>query len=539
MKDYEATGVNYNEESITHFALYADCDPTTFESVVKESKWREAMDAEIEAIERNDTWQLCDLPKGNKTISVKWVFKTKLKENGEVDKYKARLVAKGYKQEYGVDYTEIFAPVARHDTIRLVVAMAAQNSWPILQLDVKSAFLHGTLEEHVFIDQPPGYIKIGHEHKVYKLKKALYGLKQAPRAWYSRIETYFLKNGFQKCPYEHSLFVKIGNEGQMLIVCLHVDDLIFTGNDSGMFEKFKKSMMAEFEMSDFGKMHYFLGLEVVQSKMGFFVCQKKYVGEILDKFQMKDCNPASTPTEFGLKFHKDLEGKKVDSTLYRQIVGSLMHLIGTRLDIMYAVSLISRFMESPTEMHLLAAKRILRYLQGTKDFSLFFKANEKSELIGFTDSDYTGDQDSRRSTSGYIFMLGTRPVSWSSKKQPIVTLSNTEAEFVAATSCACQAIWLRRILEELQLKQEGATTIFCDNSSAINLSKNPVLHGKSKHIDVKYYFLRDLCNEGKFELKYCPSEEQLADIFTKSFKLYSFLNLRNLMGVCSRENAKL
>lgn len=278
MKDYEVTGVNYNEESITHFALYADCDPTTFESAVKESKWREAMDVEIEAIERNDTWQLCDLPKVNKTIGVKWVFKTKLKENSEVDKYKARLVAKGYEQEYGVDYTEIFTPVARHDTIRLVVAMAAQNSWPILQLDVKSTFLHGTLEKQIFIDQPPGYIKIGHEHKVYKLKKALYGLKQAPRAWYSRIETYFLKNSFQKCPYEHSLFVKIGNKGQMLIVCLYVDDLIFTGNDSGMFEKFKKSMIVEFEMSDLGKMHYFLGLEVVQSKMGFFCLSKEICG---------------------------------------------------------------------------------------------------------------------------------------------------------------------------------------------------------------------------------------------------------------------
>ncbi|KAG8640637.1 hypothetical protein MANES_13G070650v8 [Manihot esculenta] len=325
----------------------------------------------------------------------------------------------------------------------------------------------------------------------------------------------------------------------MLIVCLYVDDLIFTGNDSGMFEKFKKSMMAEFEMSDLEKMHYFLGLEVVQSKMEFFVCQKKYVGEILDKFQMKDCNPASTPTEFGLKLHKDLEGKKVDSTLYRQIVGSLIYLTGTRPDIMYAVSLISKFMESPTKMHLLAAKRILRYLQGTKDFGMFFKANEKSELIGFTDSDYAGDQDSRRSTLGYIFMLGTGPISWSSKKQPIVTLSSTEAKFVTATSCACQAIWLRRILEELQLKQEGATTIFCDNSSAIKLSKNPVLHGRSKHIDVKYYFLRDLCNEGKIELKYCPGEEQLADIFTKSLKLHSFLNLINLMGVCSRKDAKL
>lgn len=184
MIDYEVTGVDQGDDPLTHFALFSDCDPTVFEVAVKEPKWRKAMDAEITSIERNDTWELCDLPKGQKTIGVKWIYKTKLKENGEVDKHKARLVAKGYKQEFGVDYKEVFAPVARHDTIRLVIAMTTQNSWPIFQLDVKSAFLHGDLREEVFIDQPPGYVKLGNEHKVYKLKKALYGLKQAPRAWY-------------------------------------------------------------------------------------------------------------------------------------------------------------------------------------------------------------------------------------------------------------------------------------------------------------------------------------------------------------------
>ena len=372
---------------------------------------------------------------------------------------------------------------------------------------------------------------MGNEHKVYKLKKTLYGLKQAPRAWYSRIEAYFLKEGFQKCPYEHTLFVKNGDEGKMLIVYLYVDDLIYTRNDTTMFGDFKKSMMDEFEMSDLGKLHYFLGLEVVQSDDGIFVSQKKYVHEVLDRFQMKNCNPVNTPTEFGLKLNKDEEGEKVNNTLYKQIVGSLMYLTATRPDIMYAVSLISRYMESPTETHLLAAKRILRYLQGTKDFGLLYKTSEKSsKLVGFTDSDYAGDQDDRRSTSGYVFMLGTGAVSWSSKKQPIVTLSTTEAEFVAATTCACQAIWLRKILTELQVKQEGAITIFCDNSSAIKLSKNPVLHGRSKHIDVKYYFLRDLCNEGTIELEYCRSEEQLADIFTKPLKPLPFSKSEKIDG---------
>ena len=204
------------------------------------------------------------------------------------------------------------------------------------------------MKEQVFIEQPSGYVKIGSEHKVYKLKKALYRLKQASWAWYSHIEAYFLKVGFTKCPYEHTLIVKSGDKGKMLIVCLYVDDLIFSGNCNVLFKDFKKSMMDEFEMTYLGMMHYFLGIEVNQIAGGIFICQKKYVGEVLDMFQMKDCNPANTPSDFSLKLHKDLEGKKVDSTLYKQIIGSLMYLTATRPDIMYSVSMTSRYMEEAT-----------------------------------------------------------------------------------------------------------------------------------------------------------------------------------------------
>ncbi|XP_056165613.1 secreted RxLR effector protein 161-like [Syzygium oleosum] len=252
---------------------------------------------------------------------------------------------------------------------------------------------------------------------------------------------------------------------------------------------------------------------------------------------MTHCNSVTTPTEVGLKLSKDPDGRKVNSTFYKQIVGSLMYLTATRPDIMHPVSLISRYMENPTEKHLQAAKRILRYLRGTATFGLFYKKGEKSELIGFTNSDYAGDMDDRKSTSGYVFMLGSGAVSWCSKKQPIVTLSTTEAEFVAATSSACQAIWLRKILGELQFKQEDATTIYCDNSSAIKLSKDPVLHGMSKHIDVKYHFLRDLMKDKVIELVFCRSEDQLADLFTKPLKLSAYQKLRKLLGVCSLEAA--
>ncbi|KAL3733007.1 hypothetical protein ACJRO7_022519 [Eucalyptus globulus] len=248
---------------------------------------------------------------------------------------------------------------------------------------------------------------------------------------------------------------------------------------------------------------------------------------------MKNCNSVTTPTEVGLKLLKDSDGKKVNSTLSKQIVESLMYVTATRPDIMHGVSLISRYMERPAEIHLQAAKRIFRYLQGTATFGLFYKKGEKSDLFGFTDSDFAGDMDDRKSTYGYVFMFSSGAVSWSSKKQPIVTLSTTEAEFVAATSSACHAIWLRKILGELQFKQQEATTIYCDNNSAIKLSKNPVLHGRSKHIDVKYHFLRDLTKDKVIDLVFCRSEDQLADLFTKPLKVSTFQKLRKLLGVCS------
>ncbi|WJZ99221.1 hypothetical protein VitviT2T_017686 [Vitis vinifera] len=447
MEDYVSRG-EFSEGDVEHnLVLFTSTvDPTTFEEAVQSSKWRAAMDLEIEAIERNGTWELTDLPEGVKKIGVKWVFKTKLNENGKVDKCKARLVAKGYAQQHGIDYTEVFAPVARWDTIRMVIALAARNGWSVYQLDVKSAFLHGELNEAVFIEQPQGYEKKGEEHKVYKLKKALYGLKQAPRAWYSRIEAYFIKEGFERCSCDHTLFIKTGDGGKILIVSLYVDDLIFTGNDESMFVKFKNSMKLEFDMTDLGKMKYFLGVEVLQNSEGIYISQRKYAKKVLE-----------------------------------------------------------RFMASPTEMHLQATKRVL--------------------------SDYAGDVDDRKSTSGYVFLLSEEVVAWSSKKQPVVTLSTTEAEFVAAASCACQGVWMRRVLEKLGHSQGKCTTVLCDNCSTIKLSKNLVMHGRSKHIDVRFHFLRDLTREGVVELTHCGTQEQVADIMTKPLKLDVFLKLRELLGV--------
>ncbi|KAA0045493.1 reverse transcriptase [Cucumis melo var. makuwa] len=252
-------------------AVECAVEPLNFEEALQNDKWKIAMDEEIKAIKKNDTWELSTLPNEKKAVGVKWVFKIKRNEKGEVERYKARLVAKGYSQRKGIDYIEVFAPVARLKTIRLLIALAAQNNWKIFQMDVKSAFLNGYLEEEVYLEQPPGYSVKGQENKVLKLKKALYGLKQAPRMWNSRINKYFLDNGYLTCPYEHSLYIKVNGHGDILVVCLYVDDLIFTGNCASMFEDLKNTMTQEFEMTDIGLMSYYLGIEVKQSEEGIFI----------------------------------------------------------------------------------------------------------------------------------------------------------------------------------------------------------------------------------------------------------------------------
>lgn len=531
LSDY-VTG-NDDEEDEVNMVEINSTDPLSFEEAEKSPKWREAMDEEMNSILKNQTWELSNLPKGAKCIGVKWIYKTKLNEHGEVNKFKARLVAKGYSQEHGIDYTEVYAPVARMDTIRTLLSRAAHKGWDIYQLDVKSAFLHGVLAEEVYVQQPKGYVVKGAEDKVYKLHKALYGLKQAPRAWFSRIEEYFIKEGLMKSQNEETLFFKTNKIGNILLVSIYVDDLIYTGDDESMMKDFKESMQKEFDMSDLGKMRYFLGIEVLQTPLGIHISQGKYVFEVLQRFGMENCNAVCNPMVPGNKLDMDIDGERVDETYYKQIIGSLMYITTTRPDLQFSVSLLSRYMSRPTLMHLQAAKRVLRYLCGTMDFGIWYKRGGDGEMLIYTDSDFAGDIDSRKSTSGYVFLIDNAAVAWSSKKQPIVTLSTTEAEYVAASSCACQAIWFNRILEELKYDVEGSTIILCDNTSTIKLSKNPVFHGRCKHIGVRFHFLRDLVNEGTLRLEHCGSQEQVADILTKPLKRETFENLRHKLGVGS------
>eukprot|EP00253_Pinus_taeda_P014116 PITA_14116 len=362
--------------------------------------------------------------------------------------------------------------------------------------------------EEVYIEQPLGYEKKGEEHKVCRLKKALYGLKQALRAWYSRIDSYLLENGFDKCEGEPTVYIK-EKDGKLLIVVLYVDDVIFTGNDVCLIENFKSVMKEEFEMTDMGLLRYFLGIEVDQNENGIFISQAKYVNEVLGRFNMQEYKAAINPTVMGLKLSKEDSNKDFDPSLYKSIVGSLMYLTATRPDIMFAVSLISRFMERPKEAHWQAAKIIMRYVRGTKNFGMLYNVSEHSDLVGYTNSDWAGSVDDRKSTSDYVFHMGSGAISWASKKQSIVALSTAEAEYEAATAAACQAVWMRRMLRSLGQERAKATVIFCDNRSAIALSKNSVFHKRTKHIDTRFHYIRELVSNGEIILQHCRTQEQV------------------------------
>jgi hypothetical protein len=335
-----------------HFSLVssANVEPVNFKEACFVEPWVQAMEDEMSQIQKNDTWELVELPHGKSSIGVKWIYKLKYNMDGSISKHKARLVAKGYVQQEGIDYEETFSPVARLETVRTFLSIASQLKLKVYQMDVKSAFLNGYLKEEVYVEQPQGFIVEGKEDKVYRLKKALYGLKQAPRAWYSRIDKYLHDHGFVKCSSESAVYKKvIGSD--FIILCLYVDDLIFMGTSISLVKEFKEEMKSEFEMSDLGEMQYFLGMQIRQTTEGISICQTKYVEDMLRRFNMQNCKVVSTPLVVGRKLMKEDESSLCDATLYRSMVGSLMYLTTTRPDIMFSVSLVARFMNQPHESH--------------------------------------------------------------------------------------------------------------------------------------------------------------------------------------------
>jgi hypothetical protein len=495
--------------------LASDAEPTTYDEAARHECWRHAMLDEMTSIEASGTWRLVERPTHVRSIGLRWVYKAKKDAAGIINKYKARLVAKGYVQRQGVDFDEVFAPVARLESVRLLLAHAATQGWAVHHMDVKSAFLNGVLQEEVYVEQPPGFVLRGQENKVLHLVKALYGLRQAPRAWYAKLDESLLGLGFRRSASEHAVYLR-GTGTRQLVVGVYVDDLIIAGGNQVDIDTFKNQMKGTFKMSDLGLLHYYLGLEVSQTEAGITICQSSYAAKIVEMSGLTGCNSSATPMEPRLKLSKVSSAPSIDATMFRSVVGSLRYLVNTRPDLSYSVGFISRFMENPTTEHLGAMKRVLRYVAGTLHFGCHYKREKDPQLVGYTDSDLAGDIDTRKSTSGILFFLGDNTITWQSQKQKIVALSSCEAEYIAATTGACQGIWLARLLAELKGEEDSAVTLKIDNQSAIALSKNPVFHDRSKHIDIHYHFIRECVEEDRVKLQSIATTEQLADILTKA-----------------------
>ncbi|WVZ75671.1 LOW QUALITY PROTEIN: hypothetical protein U9M48_023706 [Paspalum notatum var. saurae] len=424
-----------------------------------------AMHEELENFERNHVWDLVESPPNCRPIGTKWVFNNKQGENGMVVRNKARLVAQGFCQKEGIDYEETFAPVARLEAIRILLALVASKGFKLQQIDVKSAFLNGFIGEEVFVRQPPGFESARFPDRVYKLRKALYGLKQAPRAWYARLKSFLLKSGFVMGSVDKTLF------------------LLSRGGDTLIF---------------------FLGLQIKQGLEGTFVHQAKYTRDILKKFNMGDSKPMTTPMSTNTALDADEDGEVMDQKEFRGMIGSFLYLTATRPDIQFAVK---------------------RYLKFTPEFGLWYSSGSSLSLRGFSDADHAGCRIDRKSTSGTCQLLGTSLVSWSSRKQASVSLSATEVEYIAAASCCSQLLWMKATLSDFNLRF-GKIPLLVDSTSAISVAKNPVLHSRTKHIDVRFRFLRDHYEEEDIDLIHVVSANQLADIFTKPLEFDAFTCLR-------------
>ncbi|CAM8980299.1 unnamed protein product [Rhodiola kirilowii] len=432
-----------NINSLCQFCGFASfvslAEPKTTAEALKDPEWVNAMQEELHQFERNKVWRLVPTPKDMNVIGTKWVFRNKLDDKGIVIKNKARLVVKGYNQQEGIDYDETFAPVARLEAIRLLIAYSTYHGFTLQQMDVKTAFLNGVLKEEVYVSQTPGFEDRNYPNHVYILDKALYGLKQAPRAWYERLSLFLLSHGYVRGEVDKSLFLL--KEGTAtLVVQVYVDDISFGSTNPRLVKKFTDLMSSEFEMSMVGELKYFLGLQVAQGEDGTRIHQQKYVKEILKKFGMDSAKACTTPMSPNDTLAKDESSLQVDPTLYRGMIGSLLYLTASRLDILFSVCLCARFQADPRETHVKAVKRILRYLKGTDDLCLFYPTGGDLRLTAYTDADYAGCRTDRKSTSGMAQFLGPCLISWGSKKQSSIALSTAEAEYIAAAACCAQLL---------------------------------------------------------------------------------------------------
>jgi histone deacetylase 1/2 len=488
--------------------------PHTYRQALKDPNWQNAMTDEYNALMNNNTWCLVPKPAGVNVVTGKWIFCYKYNSDGSLSRYKARWVVRGCSQKPGVDYGETFSLVIKPATIRTVLSIATSSNWPIHQLDVKNAFLHGNLSETVYCAQPSGFVDASKPSHVCKLNKSLYGLKQAPRTWFLRFQAFLSSIGYHASKADSSLFI-LHTPTATSYILLYVDDIILTASSTTLLNLVISKLHSEFAMKDLGPLSHFLGIHVTPTPSGLFLSQEQYIHDLLDRAHMLNCNPCTTLSDTKPKLSSTHGPSVANATEFRSLAGTLQYLTITRPDISYAVQQICLFMHDPKEPHLHLLKRVLRYLKGTMTYGLHITKSSSLDITAYSDADWAGCPDTRRSTSGYCVFLGDNLVAWSSKRQPTVSRSSAEAEYRAVANAVSETCWLRQLLGELRRPLKKATLVFCDNISAQYLATNPVQHQRTKHIEIDLHFVRDKVALGEVKVLHVPSNSQFADIFTK------------------------
>jgi hypothetical protein len=474
------------------------------------SQWMAACLEELEGLESMSTWVLTDPPPRCNILPVKWVFKVKRHQDGSLERFKARLCVKGFRQKQGIDYQDVFAPVASANGFRALMATVALQRLHVRQVDFKQAFLNGTLEDDVYIQQPEGF-QDG-TPRVLKLKKSLYGLKQAPRAWHETLKAALIQLGYTQSKADPGLFLK--DDSWLL---LYVDDQLLIGPDEAILEGVITLLAVRFQLTDMGNATFYLGVDMDISPGRVALSQKRYIKDLLQKFPSpKPARQVLTP---GVIRREDTSPLLQSCDVFPRIIGALLYLaVWTRPDISNATQKLSRVLACPTQDDLDAAYRILHYLSSTQDLEIVYTAAALPLYTSYCDADYASDAlcvPKRRSTSGTVVFLGGGPIIWASRTQHSVALSTCEAEYMAAGVAAREVLWLRHLLPELHFDLNGPSEIQCDNESCLALIKDPICNSKSKHIDILHHFVREHVLQKTLIFKFVPGTENVADIFTK------------------------
>ncbi|CAL1404706.1 unnamed protein product [Linum trigynum] len=504
--------------------LHIDDTPTSVKQALKNPLWRSAMQEEFDAQQRNRTWDLVPPPPNCNILSNKWDYRSKLHPTGSLDRRRARLVARGYEQIPSLDFQQTYNPVLKPATLHLILGLEVTQGWPLHQIDIANAFLHGHLQETVYMQQPAGFVDPDKPDYVCRLRKSIYGLRQAPRTWFSCLAAALTRFRFSVSRTDPSLFIyKTGPTRVYMLV--YVDDIVITGNDSTIIQRLFTFLRDNFALRELGPLSYFLGIEVCRTPTGILLRQRKFIQDLLERAHMSEANAISTPCTNEIVQQSAMSSSPLftDPAMYRSIVGGLQYLSFTRPDVAFAANHVSQFQHSPTDNHWAAVKRILRYLTGTIDRGLVITKSSSLHVHGYSDASWASCPQDRKSVTGFAVFCGSNLVSWSTRKQKSVARSSTECEYRALATLASEVLWLQSLLTELGQQLPSAPALWCDNLGATFLAHNPVFHNRSKHMEIEFHFVRDQVIKGQLHVHFLPAPDQLADVLTKPLPRQPFI----------------